>query len=116
MRALSKSRDRRSRLTVSDVAGAVQFKDPSNETAAVAQPSFTMTQSRRSWGLKTSNSYGCCPARRASTVDERTGAAGGGHFDYWGIYRFRGDGITGGLEYGLGTLRKEQLAEFMAYC
>jgi hypothetical protein len=102
-------------LAFCDAAGTVQFKDPSAEaagpSAAVVDHDALSAFLQREelevvWILSGQKSaHGGRPHR----------SGWGGHLDYWGIYRFGGDGITGGLEFGLGTPMEEQLAEFLAY-
>lgn len=102
-------------LSYCDAQGRILFKDPSADTpgysaAVVDRAALGAMLAREDleliWVLTGEKSaHGGRPHR----------SGWGGHLEYWGIYRFNGSAISGGLEFQHKEPDNQQLAEFLAH-
>lgn len=102
-------------LSYCDAGGSILFKDPSAEAsghsaAVVDRAALSAFLEREAldlvWIFRGEKSaHGGRPHR----------SGWGGHLEYWGIYRFGGNTIAGGLQFARKEPNREQLAEFLAH-
>jgi len=102
-------------LSYCNAGGSILFKDPSADTpghsaAVVDRAALSAFLARDQLEL-----VWIVLGEKSAHGGRRHRRGWGGQLEYWGIYRFDGTAITGGLQFGHNEPNREQLAEFLAH-
>jgi hypothetical protein len=102
-------------LSYCDAAGRILFKDPSADTAGHSAAVVDRAALSAFLARETLELVWIFLGEKSAHGGRRHRSGWGGQLEYWGVYRFDGNAITGGLHFAQKEPNREQLAQYLAH-